>query len=254
MRNRVEEVFDYNFRKMFKVKVFVGILSLAIGCATIRKNDRVYSTTHFKISYTAIDDINIKEIGDSLEAGYPKITSQLLSGDLPIVNVHFFENIVALKKVFRDFPDWAVGQAISLSEIHMISPNNPKQDYQTMIRNTKHEFAHCVSMKINPTIGNNPRWLWESVALYEANLPWDPHMLSYLVSQNPPSNNELNEMGNIRLYEVGYFIAQFIVETYGVVTLKSLIQNNGNLKDTLHLDDEAFTKQWFGFVKKKYGI
>lgn len=136
----------------------------------------------------------------------------------------------------------------------MISPNEPKQDYQTMIRNTKHEFAHCVSLKINPAIGNNPRWLWEAVALYEANLPWNPRMLSYLVSQNPPSIKELNELGNPRLYEVGYFIAQFIVETYGTITLKSLIQNNGNLKDTLHVDDETFTKKWFAFVKKKYEI
>jgi len=36
--------------------------------------------------------------------------------------------------------------------------------------------------------------------------------------------------------------------------LKSLIQNNGNLKDTLNIDDEEFTKQWFAFVKKKYGL
>ena len=71
-----------------------------------------------------------------------------------------------------------MGQATSVSEIHMISPNDSKQDYHTMIRNTKHEFAHCVSLKINPAIGNNPRWLWQAVALYEANLPWDPSMLS----------------------------------------------------------------------------
>lgn len=236
------------------IKIFAGLLFLAVGCATIRKPDRVYNTTHFKIAYTALDDINIKEIADSLEVGYIKITSQLQSGDLPIVNVHFYENITALKKVFPDFPDWAVGQATDVSQIHMISPNDPKQDYHTMIRNIKHEFAHCVSLKINPTINNNPRWLWESVALYEANLPWDPHMLPYLVSQKPPSLKELNEMGNPHIYEVGYFIAQFIKETYGAGKLISIIKNNGNLKDALNLEAEEFTKQWFAFVKGKYGI
>ena len=30
-----------------------------------------------------------------------------------------------------------------------------------------HEFAHVVSMYVNSTIPNNPRWLWEAVALYE---------------------------------------------------------------------------------------
>jgi hypothetical protein len=218
------------------------------------KTERLYDTEHFKIYYTVLDDTNIKEIADSLENSYPKITSHLQSGDLSVVSVHFYQNIADLIKVFPDFPVWAVGHATSISEIHMISPNDPKQDYQTMIRNTKHEFAHCVSMKINNTIGNNPRWLWEAIALYEANFPWDPHMLPYLVSQKPPSLKELNELSNPKIYEVGYFIAQFIAETHGTIALKSLIQNNGNLKDTLKIDDEEFTKQWFAFVKKKYGI
>jgi hypothetical protein len=239
---------------MFKISVFKGLLFFAIGCATIRKTDRVYSTTHFKISYTTLDDNNIEEIADSLEAGYPKITSHLQSGDLPIVNVHFYENIAALKKVFPDFPEWAVGQATSVSQIHMISPNDNKLDYQTMIRNIKHEFAHCVSMKINPSIGNNPRWLWEAVAIYQANLPWDPHLLPYMVKQQPPSIQELNELSNSKIYEVGYFIAQYIAEKHGRSALKSLIQSNGNLKDTLGVDDKEFTKQWFEFVKEKYQI
>lgn len=236
------------------INFLVSILSLAFSCTSMVKTDRVYDTAHFKIYYTVLDDTNIKEIGDSLENSYPKVTSHLQSGDLPVVSVHFYQNIADLIKVFPNFPVWAVGHAISISEIHMISPNDPKQDYQTMIRNTKHEFAHCVSMKINNTIGNNPRWVWEAIALYEANFPWDPTILPYLVSQKPPSLKELNELSNPKIYEVGYFIAQFIAETHGTIALKSLIQNNGNLKDTLKIDDEEFTKQWFAFVKKKYGI
>lgn len=236
------------------INFLISILSLGISCTNMDKTDRVYNTAHFKIFYTILDDTNIKEIADSLENSYPKITSHLQSGDLPIVNVHFYENIADLTRVFPDFPIWAVGQALNVSEIHMISPNDPKQDYKQMIRNTKHEFVHCVSMKINNTISNNPRWLWESVAIYEANLPWDPHMLPYLVNQKPPSLEQLNEFSNPNIYEVGYFITQFIVETHGTTALKSLIQNNGNLKDTLNVNDEEFTKQWFAFVKKKYGI
>lgn len=233
---------------------WISIFSLIISCTDIGENDRVHETTHFKIFYTNLDDGNIMEIADSLENSYPKITSHLQSGELAVVNVRFYESISELRKVFPDFPLWAVGQATSVSEIHMISPNNPNQDYHTMIRNVIHEFAHCVSMKINNTIGNNPRWLWESVAIYEANLPWDPKMLPYLVNQKPPSLKELNDFSNPSIYAVGYFIAQFIVETYGAKTLKTLIQNNGNLHDTLKMDDEQFTKQWFAFVKKKYGM
>ena len=171
-----------------------------------------------------------------------------------MVNVRFYKNIAELAKAFPGTPEWAVGHAISASEIHMISPNDPTQDYQTMIRNTKHEFAHCVSMKINSFIGNNPRWLWEAVALYEANLPWDPKMLSYMVDQQPPSLSELNELSNLKIYEVGYFIAQFITETFGSDALNSLIRNNGNIKETLKMEEKEFTENWFAFVKNKYRL
>lgn len=236
------------------IYLLLSALYFTFGCAGTSKTERVYDTKHFKIYYTALDDSNIKEIADSLENSYPKITSHLQSGDLSVVNVHFYQNIAHFIKAFPGIPAWAVGQATSVSEIHMISPNDPKQDYQNMIRNIKHEFAHCVSMKINSTIGNNPRWLWEAVALYEANFPWDPAMLPYLVNQKPPFLEELNDFSNPRIYETGYFIGQFISETYGGSALKSLIQNNGNLKDTLNMKEEEFTKQWFSFVKKKYGI
>lgn len=236
------------------INFFISLFSLALSFKNTFKIDRVYDTAHFKIYYTVLDDNNIKEIADSLETGYHKITSHLQSGDLPVVNVHLYQDIAALQKVYPDFPVWAVGQATSISEIHMITPNDPKQDYQNMVRNIKHEFAHCVSIKINSNISNNPRWLWEAVALYEANFPWDPKMLDYLVKQQPPSIKDLDEFSSPKIYEVGYFIAQFIAQTYGPGALKSLIQNNGNVKDTLKMTEEEFTKQWFGFVKKKYSI
>jgi hypothetical protein len=236
----------------------IGILFLFTSCSDQGKQNRVYKTTHFKIFYTELDDSRIKEIADSLENSYVRITSHLQSGELPVVNVHFYSDIAYLKKAIKgsvpDLPDWAIGLATSVSEIHMISPNHPKQDYHTMIRNTIHEFAHCVSLKINNTLGNNPRWLWESIAIYEANLPWDPHLLSYLVQQKPPSLNELNQFSNTYIYEVGYFIAQYLEETKGISGLKTLIQNNGNLKLTLNMNEEEFTKRWFAFVKRKYGI
>ena len=176
------------------------------------------------------------------------------SGDLPLVNVSFYVDGAALNKANPNIPSWAVGLATSVSQIHIVSPNNAQNDFQNMIRNTIHEFAHCVSMKINPNIANNPRWLWETVADYEANLPWDPKMLQYLVEQKPPALNELNKMSNTLIYEVGHFIGQYIEATKGAGGFKSLISNNGNLRDTFNMSDEEFTKAWFDFVKRNYGI
>ncbi|MBD0351108.1 MAG: hypothetical protein ICV65_08140, partial [Flavisolibacter sp.] len=77
---------------------------------------------------------------------------------------------------------------------------------------------------------------------------------AYLVNQQPPTLNELNQLSNTYIYEVGHFIGEFIVETKGISALSELIKNNGNLKETLNMDDEQFIKQWFAFVKTKYGI
>ncbi|HEY1870644.1 MAG TPA: hypothetical protein VGG71_06260, partial [Chitinophagaceae bacterium] len=102
----------------------------------------------------------------------------------------------------------------------ILSPNAPNQDYHEMIKSTIHEFAHCVSRDINWTIVNDPRWLWEAIAIYD----------------------------------VGYFLVQYLVETKGSPVLNALIKNNGNIMQTLDMDDEEFTKQWFAFVKKRYSI
>ena len=48
-----------------------------------------------------------------------------------------------------------------------------------------HEFAHCASMRVNPAIANNPRWLWETVALYEAGQIVDPRTLPYMTAHRP---------------------------------------------------------------------
>jgi len=237
---------------------FIAIFLSFISCISQGNKNRVYKTDHFKIFYTKLDDRNIKQIADRLENSYPRIIKQLQSAKLPTVSVHFYTDISDLQKAVKtsvpNLPVWAVGLATTVSEIHMISPNHPKQDYETMIRNTIHEFTHCVSLNINKTVANNPRWLWEAVAIYEANLPWNPRQLSYLVNQKPPTIDELNQLSNTYIYEVGYFIADYLVKTKGNSVLNTLIKNNGNLLLTLNADDEEFTKQWFTFVKEKYGI
>jgi hypothetical protein len=79
-------------------------------------------------------------------------------------------------------------------------------------------------------------------------------MLPYLVTQEPPPLDTLNIMSNTMIYQVGYFIAQYIDETYGKAVLKELMQNNGNLNVSLHMDGEEFRRKLCKYVKEKYGI
>lgn len=237
------------------MKLIITVL-LIICC--VNSEAQIYKTKHFKIFYTKLDDKNNKEIADSLENNYTRIITNLQSQELPIVSIHFYPDSVSfregVKSWVRNPPVYMQGITLGDSAIHMISPNAPSQDYQTMIKCTIHEFAHCVSRHINKTIVNKPRWLWESIAIYESNQTSDPHQLSYLVNQKPPTTKELNDLSNTEIYDVGYFIAEYLVKIKGNDVLNSLIKNNGNIQQTLNMDDEEFTKQWFAFVKKKYSI
>jgi len=232
------------------------IITLLIICC-VNSEAQIYKTKHFKIFYTKLDDKNIKEIADSVENNYTRIITNLQSQELPIVSIYYYTDTENFRKAMNfgpKVPAWVNGITHPDSAIHMLSPNVPTEDYQTMIRNTIHEFVHCVSGHINPTITNKPRWLWEAVAIYESRQTSDPRRLSYLVNQKPPTLNELNDLSKPYVYEVGYFIAEYLVEIKGNDVLNTLIKNNGNIQQTLNMDDEEFIKQWFALVKKKYGI
>jgi len=234
---------------------------LIVFCTNLEA--QIYKTNHFKIFYTKIDDKNIKEVADSLENNYTRIITNLQSQELSIVSIYLYADTASFRKIAKHWsrylPTWAIGMARGDSSIHMISPNSPDArnqgyGYQELIRGTIHEFAHCVSLYINKTFANKPRWLWESVAIYESNQTSDPHQLSYLVNQKPPTLKELNDMTKPYVYEIGYFIAEYLVISKGHDVLNTLIKNNGNIQQTLNMDDVEFIKQWFAFVKKKYGI
>jgi hypothetical protein len=51
-------------------------------------------------------------------------------------------------------------------------------------------------------------------ALYEANFAWDIQSLDYPVAGKPPTLVELNKVLATRLYQVGYFIGQYICEVH----------------------------------------
>lgn len=230
------------------------ILTMLLLAGGLKSEAQVYSTRHFKIFYTSADEKNIKAIGDSLEGNYTRITTDLQCQEPVNAEIHLYPDTPAyregVKPWFPNLPSWSSGITLGNSVIHVLSPNAPKQGYGDLI----HEFAHSVSHHINPKIGNNPRWLWETIAIYEAKQKVDPRTQSYLVNQSPPTLKRLNDLQDTTIYNVGYLLGEYLVETKGKSVLNALIKNNGNIKQTLDMDDQEFIKQWFAFVKKKYGI
>jgi hypothetical protein len=148
------------------------------------------------------------------------------------------------------------GAATSMNEIRMVSPNSRdiagNTPYTSMLSCIVHEFAHCVTLHVNGTLANRPRWLWESVALYESRQFVDPKGLVYLRNGSQPSLDDLNDINDTRIYDVGYTIMEYVVNTWGVEAIGRLILLNGDLVNGLQLSPEEFQKSWFAYVANKY--
>ena len=241
----------------------VAILAAVAACGqdqtwpTPTEAGKSYRSPHFLIDYTPLDDRNITTIAGAVEAQYDRILGDLRSDAMPLVHVTFYLDHAALVSATAPItvPSWASGLATAQDQIHLMSPNSPEwAPYERMVSNLIHEFAHCVSMHINSRIPNNPRWFWESVAIYESGQRVDPRTLAYMRDGQPPSLASLNSLDNTRIYDVGYTIGEFIVSHWGGDMLKQLIVNNAAITTTLGIDEAAFEQQWYAFVRQRYGL
>jgi hypothetical protein len=121
--------------------------------------------------------------------------------------------------------------------------------------NAVHEYAHSLSLRINGTFGNNPRWYWEAIALYESGGFVDPKNIRYLVEGNYPSLSELNSdfnTSNQKIYQVGYLLAEFVKVQWGMQSVIELIKQNGNIQKVLKITNAEFETQWKQFIETKY--
>ena len=119
--------------------------------------------------------------------------------------------------------------------------------------NAVHEFAHIVTMAVQADAPNNPRWLWESVAVFENGELVDPHVWPFLPNGPFPTLTQLNGDPNVStvVYQVGYTIAEFIVNRFGRSALLQLIQTHGDIPGVLGISVTEFESQWVAYVKAR---
>jgi hypothetical protein len=121
--------------------------------------------------------------------------------------------------------------------------------------NAVHEFSHVVSLNVNREFANNPRWLWEAVAIYEAQEFVDPKKVQYMVEGDYPTLSELNlgfGTGGNRIYSLGYILAEYVVEGWGMEALRGLIESNGNMISVLGVDIKEFENGWHEWLERKF--
>lgn len=206
-------------------------------------------TAHFTFTYDARDASTIPSYVEAVEREYPRIVADLGIGSMPLVSIHLYRDHAALEAavapVVGAIPSWATGLATAVDQIHAVTTIGAT--------NLVHEFAHCGSIRINPGIPNHPRWLWETVAIYEAGQSVNPRTLPYMVAGSPPAFATLNGFDNTLIYDVGYTIGEFIVARGGLPALAALVAS-GDVQTTLGVTLPEFERAWLAFVRDRYGL
>jgi hypothetical protein len=221
--------------------------------ANAPENNPPLQSEHFVFElYDGLSSSTAAPVLTKLNENYDRILSDLELTSIPKVNVQIWNDETHFQNdMKRDLGVnyWgSTGYVYNRTTVRVLNRNNLPQ---TVL----HEFAHIVSLHVNSSFGNNPRWLWEAVALYEAGDFVHPRNISYLAAGNFPTLEELNtdfNQGNQKIYSVGYLISEYIVAKWGKSKFVQLIKTNANISTTLGITTGQFESVWKEFVTRKY--
>ena len=208
-------------------------------------------TAHFQIfAGTTTPDATLRAAGDRLEGDYARILSDLGVSSHPTVTVRIWQDATSYYGELTRFFGTryqATGYITGPTELRLLAGGN-------LSTNAVHEFTHAVTLSMNPRFGNNPRWLWESVALYESGEFVHPNQIESVSRGNFPTLQQLNADVNTdtQIYQLGYLLGEFIVSRYGRDAFIRLIQTNADLQGVLGVSTAEFEAGWQAFVRQKY--
>lgn len=207
-------------------------------------------TAHFDLHAGMASDDTMAAIASGLEARYGRVVRDLETGEVARIRVEVWKDeasfFTEMERYFgRRYS--ATGYVTGPSVVRVLA-------VPQVVRNATHEMSHAISLRVNPTFGNQPRWLWESVALFENDELVDPRSLPYLVQGRYPTLSELDADPNAsrQVYEVGYLIGEFVVARAGRDGLLRLIRANGDVTSVGFASSAAFEEAWKAFVRARY--
>jgi hypothetical protein len=237
------------------------ITIFSIGCPHDNNGESLANSTgiisstgdHFSfVLYNELPQSILEPVQKKLEDNYSRILADLNVTALKKIIVRIWNNETQfLDAMQRDIGmryTGATGYVFNSDEIRILFRGDASQ---TCI----HEFCHIVSLAVNNKFGNNPRWFWETVAIYEAGEFVDPKTISYLINGNFPTIAELNSdfnSGYNKIYNAGFILGEYIIHDFGKTAYVNLIKSNANIESTLGISTLQFENGWGNFVRSKY--
>ena len=222
-QNQITPVPETVVSEHFSFTLYDG-LSETIKASVLTKLEENYARVLNDLNLTAMNKVTIKIWNDE---------------------THFYD--VQEHDLGVRYPG-STGYVAGASEIRLLNRGN-------LAQTTLHEFCHAASLVVNRSFGNNPRWFWEAVAIYEAGELTNPRSIDYLASGNFPTIAELNSNynnGNYKIYQVGYLLSEYILTNWGRNQYIDLIKYGANIQATLGVSVQQFEAGWKQFVQNKY--
>lgn len=205
-------------------------------------------STHFRYTYDSLAASDFEEIKTALENNFDSICNRYQVKDIPKMRVVIWSNVNEYNRSHNYQYNGSAGYVVSRDEIRILFIGKQTAS------NAVHEFAHAITLHVSNSFGNNPRWLWEAIAVYEAGQFIDPKTLAYMVNKQFPSLQSLSGDVNstTQIYDVGYTLADFIIKTWGYPRLVELIKSHGDLNSTLNIREAAFEARWHQYLEHEY--
>ena len=229
-------------------------LFLLTSCQSspVENENSTYEYTHFTLHGQSASKSEADIINDELEKHYMRILDDMGLTSINRVHLYIFNDGSSLRDAVAKrypgiyLPGFATGLTPSATDIYLVKP--PSGRFTIYI----HEFAHCVEQHVNPSIPNRPRWLWESIALFEAGEFTEPSNISVLTSNNLPRLSDMSDFNNTVVYQIGYLLGEYVFKNFGKEKYIELIKSNGNVGSVLGLTDNAFMNEWYKYLKQHY--
>ncbi|MHB1192080.1 MAG: hypothetical protein ACYC6F_03460 [Longimicrobiales bacterium] len=199
------------------------------------------------LAHEGVTDADVAGILEALRSSAERIEGHLRVTAMPRVRVSVWAqshrdgwNRAMEAATGQLFPG-ATGYTPANDEMRLLL--NPASPLESV-----HEYAHLVSWQVNPTIPNNPRWLWEAVAVFEAGSAPDVRTWSD-AELRFPGLQALNQYDSPLPYRWGFHVAQAVIARWGDDGYVSLIRTNGDLRGSLGITEAAFGAYVEEFVR-----
>jgi hypothetical protein len=238
--------------------VFFSALSACSSDTPTAPNDEgtggstTFATTHFDFRlYDGLVRADVDAVVTRLKGEHRRIVDDLEVPSMPRARVEIWSNEASFYAAMLDTVGTvyvgAKGYVLGPTGLRLVMLGDPPQT-------AVHEFAHVVTLNINRGFANNPRWLWEAVAVYEAEEFVEPASLPYMRPGSFPTLQQLDvsfDQGHW-IYQVGYVLTAYIVEIWGMDTVIALIRAHGDIHGILGITVAEFEQGWHAWLAREY--